>query len=154
MKMPIPAKFEKTEMYERVKQDLLLHRNEFKQLKKELDSIDDRDVCPTCGQAIDNLKARQMKVDLKNRIYITESSTRLHEDNIKILEEEIRVVQREQRAYAINQRAIEDFEQLTQLITTLFLAWQPVSQSGHLREGHGEQRERRIDADSRAPLVE
>ena len=116
MKMPIPAKFEKTEMYERVKQDLLLHRNEFKQLKKELDSIDDRDVCPTCGQAIDNLKARQMKVDLKNRIYITESSTRLHEDNIKILEEEIRVVQREQRAYAINQRAIEDFEQLTQLI--------------------------------------
>lgn len=116
MKMPIPAKFEKTEMYERVKQDLLLHRNEFKQLKKELDSIDDRDVCPTCGQAIDNIKARQMKVDLKNRIYITESNTRLHEDNIKILEEEIRVVQREQRAYDVNQRAIEDFEQLTQLI--------------------------------------
>ena len=116
MKMPIPAKFEKTERYEKCKQALLLHRNEFKQLKKELDSIDDRDVCPTCGQAIDNLKARQMKVDLKNRIYITESSTRLHEDNIKILEEEIRVVQREQRAYAINQRAIEDFEQLTQLI--------------------------------------
>ena len=116
MKMPIPAKFEKTEMYERVKQDLLLHRNEFKQLKKELDSIDDRDVCPTCGQAIDNIKARQMKVDLKNRIYITESNTRLHEDNIKILEEEIRVVQREQRAYDANQRAIEDFEQLTQLI--------------------------------------
>jgi len=116
MKMPIPAKFEKTERYEECKQDLLLHRNEFKQLKKELDSIDDRDVCPTCGQAIDNLKARQMKVDLKNRIYITESSTRLYEDHIKILEDEIRVVQKEQRAYAINQRAIEDFEQLTQLI--------------------------------------
>jgi len=116
MKMPIPAKFEKTERYEECKQDLLLHRNEFKQLKKELDSIDDRDVCPTCGQAIDNLKARQMKVDLKNRIYITESSTRLYKDHIKILEEEIRVVQKEQRAYAINQRAIEDFEQLTQLI--------------------------------------
>jgi len=116
MKMPIPAKFEKTERYEECKQDLLLHRNEFKQLKKELDSIDDRDVCPTCGQAIDNLKARQMKVDLKNRIYITESSTRLYEDHIKILEEEIRIVQKEQRAYAINQRAIEDFEQLTQLI--------------------------------------
>ena len=116
MKMPIPAKFEKTERYEECKQDLLLHRNEFKQLKKELDSIDDRDVCPTCGQAIDNIKARQMKVDLKNRIYITESNTRLHEDNIKILEEEIRVVQREQRAYDVNQRAIEDFEQLTQLI--------------------------------------
>ena len=116
MKMPIPAKFEKTERYEECKQSLLLHRNEFKQLKKELDSIDDRDVCPTCGQAIDNLKARQMKVDLKNRIYITESSTRLYEDHIKILEDEIRVVQKEQRAYAINQRAIEDFEQLTQLI--------------------------------------
>ena len=116
MKMPIPAKFEKTERYEECKQDLLLHRNEFKQLKKELDSIDDRDVCPTCGQAIDNIKARQMKVDLKNRIYITESSTRLYEDHIKILEDEIRVVQKEQRAYAINQRAIEDFEQLTQLI--------------------------------------
>ena len=116
MKMPIPAKFEKTERYEECKQDLLLHRNEFKQLKKELDSIDDRDVCPTCGQAIDNLKARQMKVDLKNRIYITESSTRLYEDHIKILEDEIRVVQKEQRAYDANQRAIEDFEQLTQLI--------------------------------------
>lgn len=116
MKMPIPAKFEKTERYEKCKQALLLHRNEFKQLKKELDSIDDRDVCPTCGQAIDNLKARQMKVDLKNRIYVIESTIRLHEDHIKILEDEIRVIQKEQRVYDANQRAIEDFEQLTQLI--------------------------------------
>ena len=116
MKMPIPAKFEKTERYEKCKQALLLHRNEFKQLKKELDSIDDRDVCPTCGQAIDNLKARQMKVDLKNRIYVIESTIRMHEDHIKILEDEIRVIQKEQRVYDANQRAIEDFEQLTQLI--------------------------------------
>ena len=116
MKMPIPAKFEKTEIYEKNKQDLLLHKNELARLKKELDSIDDRDTCPACGQAIDNVKARQMKVDLKNRVYLSESNVRQHTDYIQIVEDEIRTSQRAQRVYDQNQKAIEDFEQLTQLI--------------------------------------
>ena len=116
MKMPIPAKFEKTEIYEKNKQDLLLHKNELARLKKELDSIDDRDTCPACGQAIDNVKARQMKVDLKNRVYLSESNVRQHTDYIQIVEDEIRTIQRAQRVYDQNQKAIEDFEQLTQLI--------------------------------------
>ena len=99
-----------------MKDDLLVEQNEIKSMKRELQGIDDRDTCPTCGQSIDNQKAITLKNNLQNKIYQQEGNANIYTKNIWELEDELRKYQSAQRVYEQNQKAVERFEQLSQLI--------------------------------------
>ena len=85
-------------------------------MRKELANIDDRDICPTCGQSIDNDEARKLKVDLENRIYQERTNADLYSNHMIELEKEKELCIKENDVYIANQKTIERFEQLSQLI--------------------------------------
>ena len=111
-----PDSFEDSDKLFKMKDDFLVVQNELKSMKRERDSIDDRDTCPACGQKIDNDKALQLKTTLENKIYLTQSNVNLYTNQINNLEEDYRKYQSAQRVYEQNQKAIESFEQLSQMI--------------------------------------
>ena len=111
-----PEPFEDSDKLFQMKDDYLVVQNELKGMKKEFDSIDDRDTCPACGQKIDNDKALQLKTSLENKIYQAQSNVTLYTNQIKTLEDNLRKHQSAQRVYEQNQKAIERFEQVSQLI--------------------------------------
>ncbi|MEC8273794.1 MAG: hypothetical protein VXZ76_03030, partial [Bacteroidota bacterium] len=111
-----PEPFENTDKLFKMKDDFLVVQNELKGMKKEFNGIDDRDTCPACGQKIDNDKALQLKNTLENKIYQTQSNVTMYTDQINALEDDLRKHQSAQRVYEQNQKAIERFEQLSQLI--------------------------------------
>jgi len=111
-----PEPFEDSDKLSKMKDDFLVVQNELKGMKTELDGIDDRDTCLACGQKIDNDKALHLKTTLENKIYQTQSNVNNYTNQINTLEDNLRRHQSAQRVYEQNQRAIERFEQLTQLI--------------------------------------
>ncbi len=111
-----PDSFEDSDKLFKMKDDFLVVQNELKSMKRERDGIDDRDTCPACGQKIDNDKALQLKTTLENKIYLTQSNVNLYTNQINNLEEDYRKYQSAQRVYEQNQKAIESFEQLSQMI--------------------------------------
>ena len=111
-----PDSFEDSDKLFKMKDDFLVLQNELKSMKREFDGIDDRDTCPACGQKIDNDKALQLKTTLENKIYQTQSNVTMYTNQINTLEDDLRKHQSAQRVYEQNQKAIERFEQLSQLI--------------------------------------
>jgi DNA repair exonuclease SbcCD ATPase subunit len=111
-----PEPFEDSDKLSKMKDDFLVVQNELKGMKTEFDGIDDRDTCLACGQKIDNDKALHLKTTLENKIYQTQSNVNLYTNQINTLEDELRKHQSAQRVYEQNQKAIERFEQLSQLI--------------------------------------
>jgi len=111
-----PEPFEDSDKLSKMKDDFLVVQNELKGMKTEFDGIDDRDTCLACGQKIDNHKALHLKTTLENKIYQTQSNVNLYTNQINTLEDELRKHQSAQRVYEQNQKAIERFEQLSQLI--------------------------------------
>jgi len=111
-----PEPFEDSDKLYKMKDDFLVVQNELKGMRKEFNSIDDRDTCPACGQKIDNDKALQLKNTLENKIYQTQSNVTMYTDHINTLEDDLRKHQSAQRVYEQNQKAIERFEQVSQLI--------------------------------------
>ena len=111
-----PEPFEDSDKLFKMKDDYLVAQNELKGMKREFDGIDDRDTCIACGQKIDNDKALQLKTTLENKIYLTQSNVTMYTNQINTLEENLRKNQSAQRVYEQNQKAIERFEQLSQLI--------------------------------------
>ena len=111
-----PDPFEDSDKLYKMKDDFLVIQNELKSMKREFDGIDDRDTCPACGQKIDNDKALQLKTTLENKIYQTQSNVTMYTNQINGLEDDLRKHQSAQRVYEQNQKAIERFEQLSQLI--------------------------------------
>ena len=111
-----PEPFEDSDKLFKMKDDFLVAQNELKVMKKEFDGIDDRDTCSACGQKIDNDKALQLKTSLENKIYQTQSNVTMYTNQINSLEEDLRKNQSAQRVYEQNQKAIERFEQLSQLV--------------------------------------
>ena len=116
MDLPVPEQFKNAQLLQEQKESLLLTQNNLSSMKKELRGIDDRDTCPTCGQAIDNQKAVVLKNNLQNKIYQQEGNIVVYSKNINELEEELRKNQSAHRVYEQNKRMIERFETLTQLI--------------------------------------
>ena len=116
MDLPVPEQFKNAQLLQEQKESLLLTQNNLSSMKKELRGIDDRDTCPTCGQAIDNQKAVVLKNNLENKIYQQEGNVVVYTKNINELEEELRKNQSAHRVYEQNKRMIERFEHLTQLI--------------------------------------
>jgi len=111
-----PVPFEEYELLDQHKQNLLITQNDIKSLRRELSGVDDRDTCPTCGQSINNDEARNVRIDLENKIYQEESSERHYIGIAKSLQQKKDLFDKENYAYQKNQKAIEKFEQLTQLI--------------------------------------
>ena len=111
-----PEPFEDSDKLYKMKDDFLVAQNELKGMKREFDGIDDRDTCSACGQKIDNDKALQLKTTLENKIYQTQSNVTMYTNQINTLEENLRKNQSAQRVYEQNQKAIERFEQLSQLV--------------------------------------
>jgi len=116
MDLQAPETFKDGDKLQEMKDTLLLTQNEISSMKIELRNIDDRDTCPTCGQDIDNQKAVVLKNDLQNKIYTSESNVTAYTGQIMTLEEELRKHQSALRVYEQNQKMIQRFEQLTQLI--------------------------------------
>ena len=111
-----PDSFEDSDKLYKMKDDFLVIQNELKSMKTEFNGIDDRDTCPACGQKIDNDKALQLKTTLENKIYLAQSNVTMYTTQINTLEDDLRKHQSAQRVYEQNQKAIERFEQLSQLI--------------------------------------
>ena len=116
MDLQAPETFKDGDKLQEMKDVLLVTQNEISSMKIELRNIDDRDTCPTCGQDIDNQKAVVLKNDLQNKIYTSESNVTAYTGQIMTLEEELRKHQSALRVYEQNQKMIQRFEQLTQLI--------------------------------------
>ena len=116
MDLQAPETFKDGDKLQEMKDTLLLTQNEISSMKIELRNIDDRDTCPTCGQDIDNQKAVVLKNDLQNKIYTSESNVTAYTGQIMTLEEDLRKHQSALRVYEQNQKMIQRFEQLTQLI--------------------------------------
>ena len=116
MDLQAPETFKDGDKLQEMKDVLLVTQNEISSMKIELRNIDDRDTCPTCGQDIDNQKAVVLKSDLQNKIYTSESNVTAYTGQIMTLEEELRKHQSALRVYEQNQKMIQRFEQLTQLI--------------------------------------
>lgn len=111
-----PDQFEDSDKLYKMKDDFLVAQNELKSMKNEFNGIDDRDTCPACGQKIDNDNALKLKTTLENKIYLAQSNVNMYTNNINTLEDELRKHQSAQRVYEQNQKSIERFEQLSQLI--------------------------------------
>ena len=111
-----PVPFEEYELLDQYKQNLLITQNDIKSFRRELSGVDDRDTCPTCGQSINNDEARKVRIDLENKIYQEESIERHIIGLAKSLQQKKDLFDKENYAYQKNQKAIEKFEQLTQLI--------------------------------------
>ena len=116
MDLQAPETFKDGDKLQEMKDTLLLTQNEISSMKIELRNIDDRDTCPTCGQDIDNQKAVVLKNDLQNKIYTSESNVTAYTGQIMTLEEDLRKHQSALRVYEQNQKMIQRFEQLSQLI--------------------------------------
>ncbi len=116
MNVEEPTPFEDYEILEKHKQSLLLTQNDVTSMRRELASVDDRDTCPTCGQAINNDEARKLRIDLENKIYQTESTEKGYIGIINELQKKKDLYDIDNKAYQKNQQAIEKFEQLSQLI--------------------------------------
>ena len=116
MDLQAPETFKDGDKLQEMKDTLLLTQNEISSMKIELRNIDDRDTCPTCGQDIDNQKAVVLKNDLQNKIYSSESNVTAYTGQIMTLEEDLRKHQSALRVYEQNQKMIQRFEQLSQLI--------------------------------------
>ena len=116
MDLQAPETFKDGDKLQEMKDVLLVTQNEISSMKIELRNIDHTDTCPTCGQDIDNQKAVVLKSDLQNKIYTSESNVTAYTGQIMTLEEELRKHQSALRVYEQNQKMIQRFEQLTQLI--------------------------------------
>ena len=128
MDLQAPETFKDGEKLQELKDILLVTQNEISSMKIELRNIDDRDTCPTCGQAIDNQKARVLKNDLQNKIYNSEANVTGYTGQIMSLDEDLRKHQSALRVYEQNQKMIQRFEQLTQLIDSTLPTTYPDAQ--------------------------
>lgn len=111
-----PAGYEKAEELEEKQFVQKSLKAEIAKLESERNSIKILDKCPSCGQAIDNDHLKSMKNNLETTIT---SKKELLSDTIsstQLMEKELAYVKKQKEAYTNNQKKIERFEQLTQLI--------------------------------------
>lgn len=111
-----PTPFEHTEALNSVKSEVTVLQSELSKLQKEKNSIKILDKCPSCGQAIDNNHLIAMKAALETKICECESQLVLKQNNVDTLSAEYELYNKSLNTYNQNQKYIQRFEQLTQLI--------------------------------------
>ena len=85
-------------------------------IEKSLMSIDMSDTCYACGQTIDNSQSKQLHNDLDNDLYNTVAKIEGLLEEREYAKERVDKYQYDIEKYNKNQKAIEQFEQLTHVI--------------------------------------
>ena len=101
---------------ETAKNNVAKHNSRIDEINKKLKATDTADTCYACGQPIDNSKAKEMKEELEKEL--NSVSCDLEDDTIhlKSLQEAHRDYKKELAQFDANQKAIERFTQLSQVI--------------------------------------
>ena len=87
-------------------------------IEKSLMNIDMSDTCYACGQAIDNTQSKQLHKDLDSDLYNTVIKIEGLSEEQEYAKELVTNYQNDIEKYNKNQKVIDKFEQLTQLIDT------------------------------------
>ena len=87
-------------------------------IEKSLMNIDMSDTCYACGQAIDNTQSKQLHKDLDSDLYNTVIKIEGLSEEQEYAKELVTNYQNDIEKYNKNQKVIDKFEQLTQLINT------------------------------------
>lgn len=111
-----PVSFDKTEEFHTLKSDLTTLKSEIANLKTEKEGIKINDRCPSCGQPIDNSHIKNIKEELQNKIDTKQSLFDTEIINFRHWKKELEEIQEKMSLYEENQKKIDRFEQLTQLI--------------------------------------
>lgn len=91
-------------------------KNKISDLEKEYKSIDDKDVCDSCGQKIDNKHAKQIKINILQKIdRIKQDLNELELNSVKA-HNNYKIYQEQLEKYEENQKAMQRCEHLIQLI--------------------------------------
>jgi len=101
---------------ETAKNNVAKHNSRIDEINKKLKATDTADTCYACGQPIDNSKAKEMKEELEKEL--NSVSCDLEDDTIhlKSLQEAHIDYKKELAQFDANQKAIERFTQLSQVI--------------------------------------
>ena len=110
-----PTLFEELET---LQNDVSKTKNHIDNVNKQLKAIDTADSCYACGQPIDNSHAMQMKANLEEDLFSSTKTLNRLSDELKVLVEEKNKFADETHIYNENQKSIEKFEQLSQIIDT------------------------------------
>ena len=86
------------------------------EINKNLKAIDTQDVCYACGQSIDNTKAMELFNKNESLLHIESQNVENYQSQLAKLVDEEAEYKKELGEYNINRRAVERFEQLSQLI--------------------------------------
>lgn len=89
-----------------------------KRLKRECDSLDTAEHCYACGQPLDVSHAKELQTRLLQEIDSLKLEQQTLIEQISEWDKELSQIKKEKQAYENNQKIIERFEQLTQLINT------------------------------------
>lgn len=108
-----PTLFEELET---LQNDVSKTKNHIDNVNKQVKAIDTADSCYTCGQPIDNRQAMQMKDNLEEDLFSSTKALNRLSEELKVLVEEKNKFADETHIYNENQKSIEKFEQLSQII--------------------------------------
>ena len=106
------------EELETLQQAVSKRKNHISNINKQLKDIDTADKCYVCGQQIDNTHSMLMKANLEEDLFSSTKSLNREEEEVKILSNKKRDYENSIKEYEDNQKAIEKFENLTQIIDT------------------------------------
>lgn len=111
-----PEPFAHIDEFQTLKFDLTVAKNEIARLTRERDDLKINDTCPSCGQTIDNSHIKRMKQELQASIDDKQSQYDSGIVKYRAWKQELDDIANKQEEYAENQKKIDRFEQLTQLI--------------------------------------
>ena len=104
------------EELETLQSDVAKTKNHIDNVNKQLKAIDTADSCYACGQPIDNSHAMQMTSNLEEDLFSSTKTLNRLNDELKVLVEEKNKFADETAIFNENQKSIEKFEQLSQII--------------------------------------
>ncbi len=96
--------------------DIASAKSRIVEINKNLKAIDTQDVCYACGQSIDNTQAMELFNKNEGLLHVETQNVESYQSQLAKLVEEEAEYKKELGAYNVNQRAVERFEQLSQLI--------------------------------------
>jgi len=96
--------------------DIASAKSRIVEINKNLKAINTQDVCYACGQSIDNTQAMELFNKNEGLLHVETQNVENYQSQLSKLVEEEAEYKKELGAYNVNQRAVERFEQLSQLI--------------------------------------
>ena len=102
----------------RLEREIAVGNQKVKDLTKNKNNIDTSDSCYACGQHIDNSRGVKLKQDIDLEIASATGVVRRASGDLQTLQTREQEERNQYQLWSSNQRAIERFEQLSQLIDT------------------------------------